>query len=682
MKILIKKASGILLILTALMVIVACGRRAGVNQNLPASIVWEKDQSLIHPKTGSMNIWEGWTVKGNYFEASKGRSRFVFWRTKSGSLRFHITYSLKSNNGILACNREKVALPPAEGFSKISFDFDVKRGFNFLETSKKSGDTLRIRQIQVGNSAPDDRLLREGERWVEYFSPGMGSLLFRGKGTVVIEKAEVQDGKIKNESRMLEAARSRKDLLYDFSFVKIGYLKVSVQKGAFDILRHEFRPKTETPLPAVVMTEKRPDIFIFLIDACQAKHLSTYGYERKTSPSIDELAKDSVVFENAYANATFTPASVATILTGLYPERHNLRIQINRLPDGVYALPEFMKSLEYRTAIFSSSVLVIPKVGFHQGVDDFIVHSMRARPNDPRRPDSGSAPPLTEDFYRWLSNPGPRFAYLHFMEPHWPLLPPPPFLNMFKESRSVPAGLYDRMRDLGNSGHQFSSEEIEEARADYDSDIAYIDFQLGEMWNWLRKHDLYEESVIILVADHGEALFEHGQVWSHGVNVFDETTHVPLIIKLPKSLNMKGRISNLVQLVDIFPTIAGLFGKTVECDGRDALRLFGQKEMDDTFAVSRTGWYSTGEDPATYSMRWKNWYYILDTKTREAQLYQLDGDPQRDVLRLNPTIATLFAARFISWYKNFEKLDVPLGRLRLPKLSPEEVEALKSLGYI
>ncbi len=420
------------------------------------------------------------------------------------------------------------------------------------------------------------------------------------------------------------------------------------------------------------------------MDACQAKHLSTYGYERKTSPAIDALARDSVVFDNAYANATFTPSSVATILSGLYPERHNVRIQVNRLPEGVIILPEFLKSLGYHTAVFSSSYNVTPKFGFSKGVDDYIPHYMRAKPNASGESSAGSAPPIKKDFLRWLDKPGPRFAYLHFMEPHWPLLPPRPFLNMFKSSGpgTVPAGLYNRMRQLENSGHQFSAAEMEDARADYDSDIAYIDFQLGGIWQRMREQDLYDESVIILVADHGEAFFEHGQIWSHGVNVFDETTHVPLIVKLPKSLGLKGRISNLVQLVDIVPTIAGLLGKTLACDGGNALRFFGQTQMDDTFAVSRTGWFSTGEDPATYSLRWRNWYYLLDTKTRKAQLYQLDGDPQRDVLSLNPRIATLFEARFISWYKNFEKLDVPLGPLNLPKMSPKEIEALKSLGYL
>jgi arylsulfatase A-like enzyme len=188
--------------------------------------------------------------------------------------------------------------------------------------------------------------------------------------------------------------------------------------------------------------------------------------------------------------------------------------------------------------------------------------------------------------------------------------------------------------------------------------------------------------VIILLSDHGEAFFEHGQVWSHGVNVFDETTHVPLIVKLPKSLNRKGRISNVVQLVDVFPTIAGLFGKMPECDGRDALNLPGPGPMDDTFAVARTSWYFTGESPATYSLRWRNWYYILNTKTRKEQLYQLDRDPLRDVRTLNPGIAGLFEARFLSWYKSFEKLDLPLGPLRRRKMSDKEIEALKSLGYL
>jgi arylsulfatase A-like enzyme len=678
------KAIVLLFAFGALAAPVACGRKREVCRDLPASIVWEKDQSRIHPGTGTMNVWEGWAVKDDHFEAGKNRSSFVFWRTRGGPLRLQVTYSLTPHDCILVCNGTKAVLPPAAVFSKIAFEFEVRKGFNFLETSKKTGDTLRIREVRIGDPAGDDHLLREGEQWVEYFPPGEGSILFNGKGSLVIEKAQTREGEIGSESRRLDTSRSRRDLRYDFRFSRIGYLKISAEKGTFDILRHEFREDRARPLPAVPVTGKRPDVFIFLIDGCQAKHLSTYGYRRKTSPAIDELARDSVVFENAYANATITQSSVATILSGLYPERHNLMIQRNRLPGSVTLLPEFMKSLGYRTALFSASYQVTPAQGFRQGVDDFVPNYLNAKPDVPNESDTGSAPPIAKDFFRWLDGPGPRFAYLHFMEPHWPLLPPAPFLNMFKgpPSGRVPAGLYGRLRDLENSGHRFSGEEAEDARADYDSDIAYIDHQLGKIWRWMRDHDLYDESVIILLADHGEAFFEHGQVWSHGVNVFDETTHVPLIFKLPKSLNRKGRVPSLVQLVDVFPTIAGLFGKTPECDGRDALRLPDQGPMDDTFAVSRTAWYFTGESPATYSMRWRNWYYILNTKTGRAQLYRLDGDPLRDVLPLNPRIVTLFGARFLSWYRSFEKLDVPLGPPRRRRMSDKEVEALKSLGYL
>ncbi len=679
-----KTALAILSVAAALLAAAACAPERGASRDLPASIVWRKNQTAIRPKTGTMNVWEGWAVKEDHFEASKNRSRFIFWRAQGGSLRFQVTYSLGTHDCILACNGTKAVLPPAEAFSTLSFELEARAGFNFLETSKKSGDTLRVREVRIGPPAGDDHHLRDGEQFVEYFPPGEGSLLFRGKGSLVIEKAEAREGEIRSESRRLEASRSGRELRYDFRFSRIGTLKVSARKGAFDILRHDFREDREAPIPAAAGTGKRPDVFIFLIDGCQAKHLSTFGYQRKTSPSIDALARDSVVFENAHANATITQSSVATILSGLYPERHSLLIQRNHLPESVTLLPEFMKTLGYRTALFSASYQVTPALGFRQGVDDFIPNYLYAKPDIPNETDSGSAPPMAKDFLRWLDGPGPRFAYLHFMEPHWPLLPPPPFLNMFKTSPSgrVPAGLYGRLRDLEKSGHRFSGEEAEDARADYDSDIAYIDFQLGKIWSRMRERGLYDESVIVLLSDHGEALFEHGQVWSHGLNVFDETTHVPLIIKLPKSLNRKGRIANVVELVDIFPTIAGLFGKTPECDGRDALNLPGQGATDDAFAVARTSWYFTGESPATYSQRWRNWSYILNTESRRARLYQLDGDPRRDVLALNPGIAALFEARFLSWYGSFEKLDVPLGPLRRRKMSSQEIEALKSLGYL
>ena len=215
------KALFLLFAFGALSATVACGRKREVCRDLPASIVWEKNQTAIHPGTGSMNVWEGWAVQGDHFEATKNRSRFVFWRTQSGSLRFQVTYSLGTHDCILACNGTKAVLPPAEYFSTSSFELEVRKGFNFLETSKTTGDTLKIREVRIGTPAGDGHQLREGEQFVEYFPPGEGSLLFHGKGSLVIEMAQTRDGEIGSESRRLETSRSR-DLRYDFRFSRIG----------------------------------------------------------------------------------------------------------------------------------------------------------------------------------------------------------------------------------------------------------------------------------------------------------------------------------------------------------------------------------------------------------------------------------------------------------------------------
>ncbi len=191
--------------------VLVCKREPRICRTLPASIVWEKDQAVIHPRTGSMNVWEGWAVRGDHFEASKNRSRFVFWRNKGGSSRFRITYSLRSKNGILMCNEKQVALPPADGLFKdllrlqteeriqFSRDFEARRGIR--SRSARSRSAMARTMITISGKA---------NNLVEYFPPGEGSLLFSGQGSLIIEKAETREGGIESESRRLEPSRSRK----------------------------------------------------------------------------------------------------------------------------------------------------------------------------------------------------------------------------------------------------------------------------------------------------------------------------------------------------------------------------------------------------------------------------------------------------------------------------------------
>ena len=159
-----------------------------------------------------------------------------------------------------------------------------------------------------------------------------------------------------------------------------------------------------------------------------------------------------------------------------------------------------------------------------------------------------------------------------------------------------------------------------------------MDSEFGKILSLLKQKKLYDDSMIIFLADHGEALGEHG-IMGHGSTVYDETTRVPLIIKYPKSLNLKGRVHQLVELADILPTIAALFGQQLKLDGRNLLANGFEKEMDDRFVVSRTGSHY-----ATYGLRWRNWLYLINLFNNHEQLYSLAADPYREIGASQPAI--------------------------------------------
>ena len=151
---------------------------------------------------------------------------------------------------------------------------------------------------------------------------------------------------------------------------------------------------------------------------------------------------------------------------------------------------------------------------------------------------------------------------------------------------------------------------------------------------------MYDESMIIFLADHGEALGEHG-VLSHSDNVYDETSRVPLIIKYPKSLELKGRVVKLAELADIFPTITSLLGQKLALDGRNLLGSGANGSMDDSMIVSRT----INKCPK-YGLRWKNWYYMINFNDNHERLFSLTADPYREIAASHPAITDLLESPF------------------------------------
>ncbi len=311
-----------------------------------------------------------------------------------------------------------------------------------------------------------------------------------------------------------------------------------------------------------------PLVVVYVCDSLRRDHLSCYGYHRRTSPHIDELAADSVVFEQAYSESTWTRPSAASLLTSLYPLTHGVIRQSDGLPAGLQTLPGIMRDNAYRTIGISAMGNVSNRMGFGNGFDTFVdlykdTCIVRRRGVAPPRPmfhlvgeTAQAADPRSEDINERLFellegslSHGPVFAFAWSIETHDPYDPPEEdavFLSANSGSR----------RRVSNEEirHSRTAQEMRNIRDLYDCEIHANDRSIGELLRWLRDHRAYDSSLIVITADHGEAFGEHGEN-GHSGRPYDEKIAIPLIIKFPGQKWAGRRIHSFAQLLDIAPTV-------------------------------------------------------------------------------------------------------------------------------
>src|ERR1700722_7541846 len=253
------------------------------------------------------------------------------------------------------------------------------------------------------------------------------------------------------------------------------------------------------------------------------------GSERGLTPNLDALPRQSVVFTRAYSQVPLTAPSHATILTGTYPQYHQVRDFQMPLGRGLPYAPEILQNRGYRTAAFIRSMVLDPGVGlapgFDRGFDTYDAGFHQSPGEDRYRTTERRGVEVVDHALAWLGEHAdrPLFMWVHLYDAHDPYDPPEPFKTRY-------------------------------ADAPYDGEIAYVDFAVGKLIDQLRADGVYEDSVIAVMADHGESLGEHGEAF-HGFFLYDETIHVPLMIKLPGEVSAGKRNGTRVELVDVLPTM-------------------------------------------------------------------------------------------------------------------------------
>lgn len=653
-----------------------CGGKSDINMSqIEPSFIWDQHQDYISTQSGRKHTWSGFSVKKNFFDSFLKKSKFIFWRKKPGKKQIFIDYLLKGKPVFLLVNGKRSGeLQPTRGYMIFARKFKLKKGVNFIEFIRRKNSKLKIQNIKIGKKITvRSSDLCEGESFTVFLSPGTGFISLKGEGKLEVKRIEWRHGEKKLDLKNFVSSMVRIPL----HFNSPGFIKVECFSGRYNVENFRFNKNPTRLFSPKILQYHKPSIFILLIDGCQQSHLGIYGYHRSTSPHIDEFAKDGVVFKNAYANATFTGSSVATLFTGLFPQHHQFMSLSHKLPERFYLLPEYLKKKGYQTSVYSEAGNVTYKFGFGQGVDD--IRKMFRMTHNPKNRQKYLKNHIHYCFNKWTDKNGLLFSYVHYRAPHFPLLPPPPFLDMFKSDKPKidrSQRLIRKISDLKKAGHKFNKREIQDIIDDYDSSICHVDSQLGDLIQILKRKGLYDDSLIIFTSDHGEALYEHGEL-GHGYNVFNETSQVPLVVKFPKCMNLKGYVDTVVQLADIFPTIADLFGEKMELDGQSLFKSIKQKIVNDNMAIS-----TTFQGRQSFGIRWRDWYYLVNLTDNSQKLYNLKSNPLDDCSDKEPDLITFFRGKFLTWLNRCDRLGEGSQSIDLKKLPADIRDELKSLGYI
>jgi hypothetical protein len=276
-------------------------------------------------------------------------------------------------------------------------------------------------------------------------------------------------------------------------------------------------------------------IVIFLVDTLRRDRVSVYGAPRSTTPAAEGLAREGIVFENAYSLSSWTRASVATLFTSRLPAAAGALDLKGRLGPSVVTLPQLLRDRGWKTAAFVANVNVSRSTGFSRGFDVF--ESVRGR--SPALAADPRAAEVVDRAVRFLSSQvSPRFLlYVHVMEPHLPF-------DLDREHRSLFA------REGGKESDPF---------LDYDRTIRQADDQFARIAAALRVEGFWNDATVVYTSDHGEEFLEHGGR-GHDDTLYEEQIQIPLVVKPPAGRIAPGRRPDLVSLADVLPTLAGLYG--------------------------------------------------------------------------------------------------------------------------
>jgi len=462
------------------------------------------------------------------------------------------------------------------------------------------------------------------------------------------------------------------------------------------------------------------NIILISIDTLRADHLSGYGYQRRTSPNLDQIAEQGLRFEKVISQSPKTTPSHMTIFTSLYPEVHGAHRDYQnksfvKLPVNWKTLPEILKASGFRTAAFTGGVQVAKGIGFERGFEVFEENLLRLKPDS------------FEPALQWLSQIKPDenfFLFIHTYQVHDPYCPPAPYNKLYDHDyegwivddceklslRDQPGKLFPTHNifwggaEKGVKGDQLnldiiSQRDTQHLVALYDGNIAYTDEILGRFLGDLKKRGVLGDgrTMLIITSDHGEEFREHGDFLHK--KLYRETMQVPLIFYWPGKLMPGKVVKGQVRLIDLAPTVLDLIGLPVH------LQMQGVSLKSAMASSDRAVLSAYSEDPflrREFALRteFTMYYQMENEQKKELYFEMLDAGEQTNLYTdqddLIGTPGYILAkpgeikSNYIKSIDNFHNYNnrykiifkAPAGKFEENKLAKEQIDELRALGYI
>jgi arylsulfatase A-like enzyme len=458
----------------------------------------------------------------------------------------------------------------------------------------------------------------------------------------------------------------------------------------------------ESP-PAAPEPDRPPNIVVFLVDTLRADRLGVYGYDRRpTSPRLDALADEAVVFERAYSTSPWTLPTVASLATSTFLCEHGVVSDRQRIAEGRTTLAEQLAEHGYLTMGLYGNAYAGPSFGLDRGFELYTFS---------RKNDAAKVEPLLDVAEK---DGRPFYLYIHNMEPHGgerfrgppvpgftPEVPPELRQEMLEEfnayrkltrvdfARSQPLGTTDtteaQRRALDSMTARYAEHDVL-----YDASIRLADERFGSVVDLLRRRGVLDDTVLVFVSDHGEELGEHGG-WQHDQSVYEELIHVPLVVRLPVGAAGGSRVADTVTLVDLAPTLVGRAGVAADglgLRGRDLSPVIARQTPREpaapaVVAVRRNEkkfyapWKAERGD-LNIALRDGDLKAIVNVEIGTVELYDLAADPEErsDLAGRRPDDAARLAAFAGDWLSRCS------GTAGESSLDDATVERLRALGYV